>query len=826
MTPRLGLAGCSFFVSALVLALEVAHIRLLSYATDPRLVYGAISIAFAGLGGGSIWVAMRPALARGDVHARLSRLCGVLALAIVGHALVFARISPSFSAASVAEVARSALPVLAVLAVPYVVAGGVLSIAAAAAGPAVHRVYAMSMAGSALGCFALFPFMRSIGLEGLLAVLGAGAALSGVLVFADARGRPWLSAAALAGCLLAVPFAERLMPFEPDPNDLLGIARKTFIATHPGHDDFAPARDFAGWDPVSRVEVFTFPEDFGLLNPQAPDGGAPIKLVTQDGGAGTILIDFEGHDDARRAWVERSVYATGYFVLPAPARVLVVGLGGGVDVVTALHHGAGHVTGVELNATILAVASQHFGAFQNDVLQRPDVALVHADGRSFIEHAQAAGRRWSLIQMSGADTYSAGSSGAFMFSESYLYTVEAFTRYLEALEPGGVLSLIRFGPEGLRTLFTAAEALRRLGVRDLDRHFVVLRQGICSGVAISREPLDDAAVARVLAGVARASQGAGVSLPMWEAMGFGIHEPIQLDYVPGHTPHSPFALALRAARDQRSRDALLERLELDFSPASDDKPFFFQFLKPKDWLRVRELGVDHFLAVGLLGHARLVAGFLLLAFVLTLAPLWSARRQLPGGRAAPLIYFACLGAGYMLVELALIQRTGLLLGHPTHSVSVTLATLLTGSGLGAMASTRWPPRRQVALAALAVAAMVVSYELALDRIVSTLLPLPWLWRALCLAALVFPLGFAMGMPFPVGLRRAARAGPTLVTWGLGINGFCGTLGSLLAVPLAMLIGFRAVMVTAVGVYAVAALVFWVTPSATASRRPPPRPARG
>lgn len=809
---RFGLSGVSFLVSAVILALEVAHIRLLSYATDPRLVYGAISIAFAGLGGGSIAVAVRPGLARGAVRPRLVRLCAALGATIVVHAIAFAFVSPRFSAKSWSDVLTRALPLLAVCALPYVLGGAIVSIAVTAARSRVHRVYGFGMAGSALGCFALFPFMRSVGLEPLLAILGAVAALAGVLLAAEARPRQIrLPAAVAALCLATAPFAPFLMPFEPDPDDLLGMATRTYLRTHDeAPQDFSPSRDFHGWDPVSRVEVFTFPGDFGRLN-----DSSPIKLVTQDGGAGTILIGFADHEDALAAWTERTVYATGYFLKPAPENVLVVGLGGGVDVVTALRHGAGHVTGIELNQTILDVSSRHFGAFQGDVLSRPDVTLVHADGRSYLEHAQSRGERFSLIQMSGADTYSAGNAGAFMFSESYLYTVDAFERYLRALEPGGVLSLIRFGPEQLRTVVTASVALRRLGVTDPSRHFVLVHQGLSAGIAISPEPFDDEAVARLVRGVAGSSR---VSLPMWEAMGFGLAEPIQIDYLPGrplpgHAASTAYAAVLEAARHDATLERLLDSYAFDYSPATDDRPFFFQFLKPEDWLRLDVLGDDNFFASGLLGHMRLVIGFVVLAAMLTLAPLVALRGR-PRGKRRPsaLAFFACLGLGYMLVEIVLIQRTVLLLGHPTHSVSVTLATLLVGSGIGSLLTgrpaLRASPRRTVLLATVAIAALVVVYDLALGMVIEALLPLPWLARAGVLVAMVFPLGLVMGVPFPVGLWRfEVREGPSLVAWGLGLNGFMGVLGSLVAVPLAMVFGFRVVLLAATGVYLLAALAF-------------------
>ena len=329
----------------------------------------------------------------------------------------------------------------------------------------------------------------------------------------------------------------------------------------------------------------------------------------------------------------------------------------------------------------------------------------------------------------------------------------------------------------------------------------MLRQGICAGIAISKQPISAAAFARLSHELAQAAKGSGVSLPMWEAMGFGINTPMALDYAPGIDPSGLYAPAVTARGAELL--AFLDALPLDYSPATDDRPFFFQFLKPEHWTELHKLPKDDFFASGLLGHARFVAGFLLLAALLTLAPLFGASTR---ARAKPLLFFGCLGLGYMLVELALIQRTVLLLGHPTHSVSVTLATMLVGSGVGAMWSghprARAAPSRFIRLAIGAVIVLISVYDATLAELVDVLLPLPWLIRAAALALVVFPLGLVMGVAFPIGLSRCDKS---LAAWGLGINAFTGVLGSLIAVPIAMLVGFRGVMLGAAAVYLLAGL---------------------
>lgn len=770
----------AFVVSLVLLALEVAHVRLLSYVGDPRLVYAAIAIALTGMSAAAVWVGTRPVV--GDVDARLARLCAWLSIAVVVHAAVLARIATGFSAASFGDVLLRAMPVLITCAVPYFVGGLALTVAVSTS-TAVHRTWAAGLFGSAVGCFVLYPLLRRVGIEreiGALALLAALVSIAGL--------RIPLAYASGSLSLAAVIFGSQIMPFQADPRDLYGLARLTYQRVQPGAPP--PVREFAAWDPMARVEVFSFAPPFGTLN-----DGVPIKLVTQDGGAGTILIGFGDHADARAAWTERSVYATGYIAAPSPERVLVIGLGGGVDVVTALQHGARDVTGVEINGSILEASSQHFASFQSNVLSRAH--LVHADGRSFLEQAERRGERWSLIQMSGADTYSAGSGGAFMFSESYLYTVDAFERYFRALDERGVLALIRFGPEPLRAVISEARAMKNLGMGELGKRFIVLRQGICFGILASKRPLDNDDMGRLARAIEASIKQSRVRLPMWDAMGFGIDEPLRVEYAPGRVGSYGAALDAIDTRNEGRLTSMLEALPLDYSSTTDDRPFFFQFLKPRDFARLTAIGDRDFFASGLLGHARLVIAFLVLAAVVIVVPLASAGTRPRLSRH--LVVAGLLGLAFMFVELVLIQRTVLVLGHPTASVSVTIASLLIGSGIGSM---KWSPRVTIVRASAITVGALLLVEVASHGYADLLLRLPFLARAFGVALLLVPLGIAMGLAFPALLRRSDA--PTR-GWAIGINGLTSVLGSVVATPIAMATGFRAILFAAAAVYGLAAL---------------------
>jgi hypothetical protein len=786
------------------LALEMAEVRVLSYAIDPLLVYAAVSVALLGLGAGGMVVALR-AREFDDV-----RPPAALAMALFGPTTIavhaaFARLSPAISYTS--GVFATALPIFALLVAPYLLAGVFFALVMSRHVAQVGKVYFANLAGSAIGCVVLLPLLRPIGVEVLLVVIAAAGAWSGVLLgWPIARVRR--IALACAGLsTLAAPFAAYLFPFQPDPSDLYGMARAA-VARHGAGADGAPAaprREFAEWDPVSRVEVYAFPGAFGTVN-----GTASMRLFTQDGGAGSPLFDLRQSPDVARGLYEGTLWAAPYVVRPQPARVLIIGLGGAPDVLAALYHGARSITGVEINGSAIQLVRGPYADLLGRPYQQPNVTIEHRDGRSFIETATARGERWDLIQMAGVDTYSAATAGAFMFSENYLYTRDAFERYLEALTDDGVLSIQRFEHEGLRVVTTAMAAMRARGIDRPERHLVVLGQGITTTVLLSRPVVTADESRAIVAKVAAAQRDTPrITIPLFEAMGFWKGAPLEVLYAPDVATTSDIA-QLVLAHAARKEAEVLARIPLDLSPVDDDRPFFFQFLGLRDLPRIFTAAPDDWFARGLRAHLSFLVVIALIAAALVLGPLALLRGGglAPGGAARLIGYFAALGLGYLFVELMLMQRSALLLGHPTYSVATTLLALLTSSALGSLWAGRRPERpEQLARgAAFAAAALLLVAQVVLHPIFLRLLPLPLLARGAVLLVVTCPFGFAMGVPFPMGLRAIAAAGGPAVAWALGVNGFSSVLASLLAVPIAMWGGFTLLTLIATALYVTAGLL--------------------
>lgn len=780
--------------SIATLTLEIAQVRIFSYSLDPLLVFGAISVAMLGMGAGGIAIALKP-VPEEDVRARLGRALAAFGLTtIVAHA-IFARTSDWIGFGARAGVVLTALPILGLLVVPYFFGGEVVAIAMSRRTNSIGQLYLANMLGSAVGAIVVHPLLGPIGAEGVVAASALLVAWGAVWID---RRRATIAVAIL--CTVAAPFAKTLYAFRPDPGDLYGVARAALAKEHPDRDpaSYTPTREYAHWDPVGRVEVWSFPGEFGTA--RAGNDVAPMRLFAQDGGAGSMLLNLEGHPALQAALFEGTVYGGAYF-LRSPKRALIVGLGGSPDITAAAHYQVPSVTGVEINGTAIAVVRDTYASFLGHPYQRPGVRIEHHDGRGFVERLND---HFDLVQITGADTYAAGSAGAFMFSESYLYTLEGFRRWISALSDDGVLSVIRFGLEPIRVVTTEIAALRSLGVAHPEQHLLILRQGIWVNVLCSKRPLVRDDLERIARALAATKDKPRLQIPVYDALGFGLSAPIEVLYAPGMGGKPPFGELLAATAIGRET-TWTANAQLDFSPVPDDRPFFFQFLGVKHLGRIVSAPADDWYARGLRAHATFVIAIVILSIGLILLPL---RRHKRRGALSPLAYFAVVGLAYLAVEMGWMQRTGLFLGHPTHAVVVTLVTLLLGSGIGgAWASKRTtPPDKLARNGAVAVVFVLSLAELLLPRMFAALLPLPLSVRVVALVAVTAPLGFAMGIPFPSGLRVVAERDEVLVPWGIASNAFASIIASLLTVPFAIFAGFRVVGLVALALYALAALL--------------------
>jgi len=789
----------AFLISLAVILLEVSYTRIFSFKLVYYFTYLIIGIALLGLGSGGVLVAIVPRLRRVPAEKAIPAACGMAAAAVAVGYLVIARVQvDAFDL--VAALLQRRLPVVAsegvdllvlcaVLFAPFLAAGIALALVFTSAPEDMHRLYGADLFGAALGCAVVVPLLATIGPPATVFLSGLGFAAA-ALPLARTSLRPALAPlAVLALALLAGAAFPGILP-DPVPDRVKSLGARAD----------SPSRVlFTRWSPVFRVDVAT------SLRPDA-------YFLVHDGTIGSVL---ERRDPAQPDSADRwatSDRAYPFRVLPEHPRVAIIGAAGGNEVRASLALGAREVVAVELNPVTVSLHRREFADFLGHLADDPRVDLINAEGRSFL---RGGGEPFDLVWYVAPDSYAstnAATSGAFVLSESYLYTVEAIVDSFSRLTPDGIVAM-QFGEAAYeqkpkrtaRYLATAREALRRLGVDDFPRHVLVAVApgfgpgAVATTVLVKRTPFTESQ-ARQFVETAAAIPGGRVAhawtLPAEE---------------------TPVSRVVRL--DDRALAAWLDEQPFELGPVRDASPFFWHFARFRDVARGRfsglhlEDGAGELLLLAFLAVAAAFAAAFLLSPLIAIRGVW---RTIPH-KTAGAVYFAALGVGYMLIEVSLIQRLTLFLGYPTYSLTVTLFALLVSSGLGSLLAGRLVRRRDRALLAIAgvLTALVAFDALFLTRLLGALVGLPAPARIAIATLLVAPLGLCLGGLLPIGIRTMAaltshRA--EIVAWSWAVNGFFSVLSSVLATVLGMIAGFDAVLAIALGVYLLGIAALLRTPA--------------
>jgi hypothetical protein len=813
-----------FLTSFAVLLLELLLTRIFSVTLYYHLSFAVVSLAMLGFGASGLAAsvfAARVSRARLSGYLSVSSLllavCGVLS---VGVSL---RVPVSLYATR-GNLLRLGVIYLAST-VPFFLGGLVVALILSSRAKESNRLYFFDLAGAAAACLLFIPLTNRLGAP--TAVLAACVVASvAACVFAWRESRVARGAAIALACVLLACAAANLKWDFYDVRFVKGRAQRPMLALK--------------WNSFSRVEVEAPAGDMwtpieprarGLSKRLDPDFRIPEIYLRYDGSAATQITRFDG-DLTRLAHLRYDVSSAAYQMRPYP-KVLVLGAGGGRDILTALVMGDRDVTGVEINPITIELMRTQFRDFSGGLYAGyPGVRVVHEEGRNFLRRET---QSYDLIQASLVDTWAASAAGAYALSENSLYTVEAFGDYLEHLTPDGVVSFTRWFPdppaEPLRVVSLAAAALRRAGASDPSRHIFVVRTNVARGepvlstILVKRSPFTTDELARLRA---------------WAGeMDFAV--PYSPDdatatttTTQGMTPQTPTATTdadefHQLLGEQGAR--FVKDYPYDISAVYDDRPFFFDRVPVAAWLARRAgLGRPNEVAVSLtLGGQSLVALLLVSAlctvlFVLT--PFAPARLlKIVGGETAASVdaasargarartfvwalYFACLGVGYIATEIVMIQRFNLFLGYPVYSISVVLFTLLLASGVGSLSAGGRALDGKLSRLFLALVAALVLYAAALPRLLNVATGLSTPAKILLAATVLAPLGLLMGMPFPTALRLADRESKRLVPLAWAANGTASVFGSALTMLVSMTYGLTASLAVAATVYAAALCLLW------------------
>lgn len=791
LQPR-QLLGISL-TSLSVLTLQVVLTRIFSVLMWYHFAFLAISMALMGSATAGIGLYFFPQLSRPRNAERALGLAALaLALAVPLTFALYLRIPFQI------HLGRGEFPVQQVfwliliyldLTIPFFLAGLILALSLAAWPEHASRIYWADLTGASLGC--LFSILALETLGGVSAALAVGvvAALAGTTLSwgsAARRSAPALAGVALAGLVWGNTSQQWI----------------TISVNKIGGPEPPPV--YEHWDAQSRVTVyevarypFFWSVDQAYWDKTIQEGRfLNHALLLIDAVAGTPIQEFRD-----QLWevefLRYDLTSFAYHVSQQPV-TLVIGPGGGRDVLAALASGAPHVTAVEVNPAVIAAVRGPFADFAGRLYERPDVTVVVDDARGHIARSP---ERYDVIQASLIDTWAAGGSGAFALAENSLYTVEAFRTYYAHLSDDGLLTISRWylserPAETLRLMSTGLAAWAAAGAADPRQHVAVVARpnagGESEGMATAlfkRSPFT--------------SEEAAALQQQAEALGFTVL------YAPGLPPREVVGQFIALPE----REAFIASYPLDISPATDDRPFFFNLVRFGDLLDpalsrsgVYRTSMEAIIILAIVMGVLAAAGLLFI-----LVPLWlgSRRLGLARPRATLLGYFTLLGLGFMLVEVPTIQELTLYLGRPVYSLAVVLFALLIFGGLGSLWSGRgWRAGRppQPARFFPWLVALVAAHALAGNWLLHQTMGQPFEVRVLITLALVGALGFVMGMPFPVGMRWAGTRQPGVVPWLWGVNGLMSVLGSALAIALAIHFGFRLTLFLAAGVYGLAWVV--------------------
>ena len=527
-----------------------------------------------------------------------------------------------------------------------------------------------------------------------------------------------------------------------------------------------------------------------LASPHTP----PEQLaVFTDGDAMSVIVPA----DAELTYLGDLASSLPYSLLDRP-NVLVLGAGGGTDVLQALYHGARHVDAVELNRRMIELAAAAFGRAAASVYSDPGVDVHIGEARGFVTRTNA---RYDLVHIGLLDSFGAAGAGVQSLHENYLYTVEGLGCYIDRLAAGGVLSItrwLRLPPrDSLKLFVTAAEALRARGVEEPGQQLAMIRSWNTTTLLVRNGRFE----AEHIDTIRRFAQSRSFDtvyypgMPAAEANRFNRLE-------------QPYLYEAAVALLGSQRDAYIDRYKYAIRPATDDRPYYFHFFRWQslpEILALRARGGAGLIEWGYLVLAATLVQAVLLGAAIILLPLASIGRRWSAAVGARMGgYFFLLGLAFLFVEIAFIQRFILFLSHPLYAVAVVLAGFLLFAGLGSAASARLGRRQPVAIAVAAIAGFSLLYLVGLPPLFERLIGLPDAFRVAVSAGLIAPLAFFMGMPFPLGLARLRDTAPGFIPWAWGINGYASVLSAVLATLLAVQVGFSGVLLLALALYAAAA----------------------
>jgi MFS family permease len=802
-------------LAAAALMLESTLTRLLAVAQYYHFAFLVVSLALLGFGAsGSFltifpgWYRSRSSQGEGKKLSRLLVISGFGFTLGIGLSFVVVNWLP-FDSYSIAwdprQVLYFALYYL-VLTIPFVFAGLGIGAGISISSGESNQVYAVNLLGSAVGILLALIVMQLAGVPGALlasGMVGLIAALG-----SNIRGSRIINALVLGALMvgtfimlnLTIVNSHNLAPLGVTISPYKGLPYALRI---PGSEKL-----FGAWNAISRLDVLSGASTRVMpgLSYTYQDNPPPQLGMAVDGDTLQPITLIEPENFTAANYLPEAIA----YKLQSPEFVLVLESGAGLGVAQALAGGAGEVTAVLDNSLIIKAVSQ--SAPNNDVYKDYKVDVSTESSRVYLGLGE---ERFDVIHIPLNDPYRPVASGAYSLSENFTLTVEAFVDMISNLTEDGVIVVTRWlqmpPSESLRLLATLIEALERSGINNPEKKIVAYRgiQTITFLVKTRDWQDEQLALVREFVNDRRFDLVWSVDIAENDINRFNkLQEPIYFNV---------FSELITAS----SKENFYNDYPFSIKPATDDHPFFFHFFK---WEQTPQIlatigrvwqpfgGSGYFVLLALL---ILVSG---LSVVLIILPLWIKRIQ-PRNHLmdeeesikAPrtistwriLIYFGSIGLAFLFLEIPLIQKSILSMEHPTYAFALIVLALLVFSSVGSYYSNKFLVSRRLTLIILFGLALVT--PLVYSLIQGLTLNWPLIPRAIILGLSLAPVGFFMGMPFPMGLVWLEESGSSLVPWAWAVNGCASVMAAVLAAIIVLSSNFSTVLILGGIFYGLAAL---------------------
>lgn len=764
------------------LSLELVLTKIFSVSMYHHFAFLAISVALFGLGASGMFLYIFPRWFPADkILTQLGWISLFFGLSVTFSFLMHLHIpfTPGLNPKAFALLGLK----YSLMVIPFFFSGLCLALALKHFPAYAGKIYFADLIGAGSGCLVTVPLLSILGGASSVIFVSIICCISSVLFFTHGNAKTRT---------LCIPFVTLFFFIS-----FLLIN----IKYHPVHVKSASNIDkskivYEDWNSFSRVAVYNL-KGRGLLSTTSKrfTGNLPNwKFIEIDSTAGSHLLDFSKGKLEDLEYLKHDISFIAYHLGSDQGKVLIIGPGGGRDVLGARIFGHNEIYGVEVNPIMIEIVEDVFGEFSGNLYSRPGVHIIVDEARSYLSRCN---QRFDFIQATLACTWASSAAGSFVLSENSLYTKEAFLSYLNHLKKDGILAVTMWfrglPAEMLRLVSLGLSSLNEIEVRDPRKHIIVMLNK--KRARDNRHPTD------------------GYGTFLLKKLPFTPYETEKLRevchkldfdiyYSPDYSGNVTFN------RLVNSPESFIRSFPLDISPPVDDRPFFFYLLKFRDFwkaFRGEELLTNALEGNEFLFHiVFILIGLLLITITLSLlfiiAPLFIFRKHTIKNKIENmpyLLFFACIGLGYILIEISLLQRFSLFLGKPIYSLSVILFSLLVFSGIGSYLTNNihlTQCRKKLTQRTFLLVVLLIFYVCYLPELFHHLIELSSVGRIIVSVFLLSPLGLVMGMPFPIGIRLANMINNEMIPWAWAINGTTSVLASVISIIIAISFGFTVTLV--------------------------------